>query len=241
VNSLFKEAASAPCHCVIDPRLSTPEGLKSREAFIGSFSEDGPYYLEHLEAASHEAAKSTDIIFSPSGGQTQKAARGLSEGETNAAAARAMNYWGHPQLQGRTFPEMYALTSLENVLYLIALFMHLTSRTPERITICGFAFKEERFHLHAQAIQWPSSRFRYVGINNPAGLALKDAILNEARLVAEVKEDPLMIGPRFATKRAKRNPFKVKHPYRGLDPDLDDLFNFMDRNAFISTLPWARD
>src|ERR1017187_4216434 len=102
VNNSLRTITSSPGHCVIDPKLATPEGLKSREAFIGDFPEDGPYYLEHLEAAVNLAAQSPDIIFSPSGGKTHLAAGRLSEGGTNATAAKAMNYWGHPEVEART-------------------------------------------------------------------------------------------------------------------------------------------
>ncbi len=228
VNDRFRRAAGVACHCVIDPRFATAEGLLSKEAFIGEFPEDGPYYLDHLRAAAEVAAQSADTVFSPSGGQTRIAAPGLSEGGTHATAARAMNYWGHPEVEGRTFAEEYALTSLENVLYVIARFVQLTSRMPEQVTICGWRFKEERFLMHAQAIGWPLSRFSYVGVNNPAGKALEVAIANEARLLEGVKSDPLMLGLEFAEKRARRNPFGVRHPYRGLDGGLDQLFELMD-------------
>ena len=90
--------------------------------------------------------------------------------------------------------------------------MLMTGRWPGNVTMVVWKVKEERFWLHAQAIQGPANRFSYVGANNSEGKSLKEAILSEARLVAVVKDDPLMVGPQFATKRALRNPFRRKAP-----------------------------
>ncbi len=215
MNNFLTKILAIALHAVIRDGYATPAGVQSQESFIGAFPEDRFAYVEHMEAAVRLAAQLPDTMV--------------------------FGYWGHQEVKQRTVPEEFALTSLENILYVIALFKLKNGRWPEHLTMLGWKFKEERFWLHAQAIQWPSNRFSYVGVNNPEGKALKDAILSEARLVARVKDDPLMVGPEFATKRALRNPFGRKHPYRGLDHALDDLFDFLERHAFLSALPWASE
>jgi len=241
MNNFLTKILAIALHAVIRDGYATPAGVQSQESFIGAFPEDRFAYVEHMEAAVRLAAQLPDTMVIPTGGMTHQEAGMRSEGATHCDLAEGFGYWGHQEVKQRTVPEEFALTSLENILYVIALFKLKNGRWPEHLTMLGWKFKEERFWLHAQAIQWPSNRFSYVGVNNPEGKALKDAILSEARLVARVKDDPLMVGPEFATKRALRNPFGRKHPYRGLDHALDDLFDFLERHAFLSALPWASE
>ena len=39
----------------------------------------------------------------------------------------------------------------------------------QKISVVSFTFKQKRFEtLHANALQWPLSRFNYVGVDPPA-------------------------------------------------------------------------
>lgn len=71
-------------------------------------------------------------------------------------------------LDQRILLEEYSTDSLENLMYSLCLYYSRFSRYPSRVTVVGFKFKEQRFtKLHRAAVQYPLSRFAYVGVDPP--------------------------------------------------------------------------
>jgi hypothetical protein len=105
------------------------------------------------------------LIFS--GGVTRPSSPSQSEAQSYLRLALDSGL-----LMNRThiaFAEDYALDSFQNLLFSVARFHEVVSgpyRWPEKITVVGFEMKRRRFEeLHRKAIRWPSSKFRYVGVD----------------------------------------------------------------------------
>lgn len=53
-------------------------------------------------------------------------------------------------------------------MFSICRFKEVTGSYPQKITVVGFTFKEDRFrYLHRTAIRWPSKSFDYIGRDAP--------------------------------------------------------------------------
>ena len=111
-----------------------------------------------------------------------------------------------------------------------------TGGYPEHVTLVGWEFKRERFHLHREAIRWPQSRFHYDGPNNPPDL--EPAVAAEARARDRYRVDPYSASAEFQAKRAERNPFRRQHGYFTSCPELAPLFQHPGPEAFRGPLPW---
>ncbi len=106
----------------------------------------------------------------------------------------------------------------------------MTGSYPTKITVVSFTFKQRRFEtLHTPALQWPSDRFHYIGVDPPAstGFDLDQAALGELENAAQFFEsDPYGChSPTLQEKRKSRNPFARTPPYELSCPDLKDLLH----------------
>jgi hypothetical protein len=202
------------------------------------FPGEGCFYIEHCQKGVLLASENTNNLLVYSGGQTRENAGRRSEAESYFEISRDHNWWGNPFVANHTVMEEYARDSFENLLFSITLFKQQTGRWPEKVTIVGWIFKKKRFDLHRQALQWPKSRFLYIGVNNPDSEKLQEALTGEKNKVDSVTKDLFLMGPEWISQREQRDPFQRKYPYADVDPVLKTFFDFLDRKSFTSKFPW---
>ncbi|WVF70088.1 hypothetical protein IAT40_004875 [Kwoniella sp. CBS 6097] len=126
----------------------------------------------------------------------------------------------------RAATEEYAMDSYQNLLFSIARFKEVTGVYPGRITVVGYGMKRRRFtNLHRAAVNFPLSRFTYIGIDDEGDTS--------AHYAGELKYGftPFVHSPSgcqspLSIKRLVRNPFKRYHPYHISCPELWDLFEW---------------
>jgi hypothetical protein len=129
-------------------------------------------------------------------------------------------------------------------LFSICRYHEVTGRYPEKITVVSFTFKERRFAtLHAAALQWPSDRFVYVGVDPSAstGFDLVESSKGEQENAAKPFEsDPYgCYTTVLQEKRKERNPFYRTPPYELTCPELRELLNFCGPEIISKNkLPW---
>lgn len=237
----FREMTVLPCHTIFLLGRTGPGIAELDFSRVGGFPGEGRFYLQHAMQAVLHSAEDKSRLNCITGGLTNSKAVGRSEAQSYLDVIKDHGWFGHQEVKGRTIIEEYARDSLENLLFSIVRFKQETSRWPDKITVVGWKFKEKRFDLHRQALKWPQDRFTYIGVNNPEGKALDDALAAEAALVEKVKGDLFMVGPELASKREQRNPFHRRHPYRNVVPELTPFFDFLDRNTFTDDLPWLNE
>jgi len=131
-------------------------------------------------------------------------------------------------------------------LFSICRFREVTGSYPEKITVVSFTFKQRRFEtLHAPALQFPSSRFSYIGVDPPASTGFdlagsKQGELQNAALPFE--EDPYGChSPVLQEKRRARNPFSRTPPYELTCPDMKGLLHYCGPKQFPrAQVPWKK-
>ena len=228
-----------PGHGVCKKDCTTPDVAPLDSSWVGIFPGDGRFLVEHARAGVVLAAENPRALLVFSGGCTREDAGRRSEAESYWEIADAAGWWGSHGVKDRAFKEAYARDSFENLLFGLALFKQQTGDWPKSVSVCGWKFKEERYCLHRQALKWPKQKFNYIGVNDPAGDELPKALAGEKAKVEAVRSDLFLVGPAWVAQRELRNPFHRRHPYRGIDPDIDALCDFLDRNTFTGGLPWV--
>jgi len=109
----------------------------------------------------------------------------------------------------------------------------------------SFTFKENRFaRMHAKALQWPESRFHFVGVDPPSttGFNLEAATKGEQQNAAKPFElDPYGCHSGvLQTKRKQRNPFSRTAPYSLSCPDMKELLSHCGPDLIEpSHVPWG--
>jgi len=196
-----------------------------------------PFYVEHIRAGVDEAQRDPAALLVFSGGQTRLDAGPRSEAQSYWNLAQHFAWWSSPAVSVRATTEEFARDSLENLLFSICRFHEWTGRTPRRITVVSWAFKERRFGLHREALRFPESRFRFRGANQPEDLAAARA--GEAHAVTAFEEDPYGVGEVLGGKRVERNPFRRVHPYAQSCPALEGLLRHAGPELYRGELPWA--
>lgn len=235
-------------------------------------------FLKHIRVAAKIARKDPNAVLVFSGGQTQQFAGPYSEAQSYwSLAASVLNEYDVPDLSvshedsadtskhdirqhdtsaslvNRMLAEEYAADSYENLLFSIARFREYTGKYPDRITVVGLAFKQERFeNVHRTALRFPAQKFRYVGIDppelktSPASTHNRDAVTENEPDANTFKKSPRYIQallgerknalepfirdphgckePSLVEKKRERNPFRRSHPYLLSCPELLNLF-----------------
>jgi len=240
VERVESEMVIVPGHGVCKPGCTSPSVADLDSSWVGIFPGEGPFYIEHARKAVAIAATSERCVPVFSGGQTREDAGRRSEAESYWEICAEAGWWGSPGLEARALKEEYARDSFENLLFSIALFRREARTWPAKITVVGWRFKEKRYQLHRQALKWPESRFAYVGVNDPAGEELKKALAGEKAKTDSVSRDLLLSGPEWRSQRETRDPFQRRHPYRGIDSNLDSLFDYLEAEAYRGTIPWVQ-
>ena len=213
-------------------RLESDEGW-----FLLDFQRgEATRYIEHARRGVELAAADPAALLLFTGGQSRAAAGPRSEAHSYFGVAEHHGWWGFEDVSQRVATEEFARDSFENLLFSLARFKELTGGYPEHVTLVGWEFKRERFHLHREAIRWPQSRFHYDGPNNPPDL--EPAVAAEARARDRYRVDPYSASAEFQAKRAERNPFRRQHGYFTSCPELAPLFQHPGPEAFRGPLPW---
>jgi hypothetical protein len=206
-----------------------------------------PAYIEHIRAGVEMAARQPESLLVFSGGQTRRDGGPRSESESYREVAEHFEWWG-TDVSARTAAEEFARDSFENLLFGICRFRECAGRYPLGVTIVSWAFKEERFELHRNAVSFPISRFRFIGVNNPVDLAL--ALEGELRNGLEpFRRDPYGTSESLdsceagqvalGAKRKERNPFNRQHPYSISCSELSELLLHRGPDLYHGSLPWT--
>ena len=204
-----------------------------------------PFYLAHIERGVVLAGADAKSLLIFSGGQTRAKAGRRSEAEGYFRLAEHFNWWQKPEVKRRATTEGFARDSFENLLFSICRFRQCTGRYPQTITLVSWAFKARRFDLHRQAICFPRSRFRFVGVNNPVDLVAAER--GEQKAIEEFSLDPYGVqeSPAQADKkiflgdkRKARNPFNLHHRYAASCPEIAELLHYREVQTYAGKLPW---
>jgi hypothetical protein len=201
-----------------------------------------PFYIEHICHGVELADKDRKSLLIFSGGQTRYEAGPRSEAQSYWMIADHFHWWWRTNVRLRATTEEFARDSFENLLFGICRFHECTGRYPQKITVVSWAFKDERFELHRQAIHFPKSRFCFKGVNNPLDMA--SARKGEEGAIASFREDKYGIKEDegcLGDKRKKRNPFDRQHGYIMSCPELAGVLQYREMNCYAGELPWPKE
>eukprot|EP00956_Cyclotella_meneghiniana_P001898 scaffold2066_cov68-Cyclotella_meneghiniana.AAC.5 len=214
-----------------------------------------PYAIvSHIQAGIRLALEDEKSLLVFSGGETRA--------QTGPDTEDALDLWNGrnvfkddnnsnsrttPQstVRARTITEEYATDSFENLMFSICRFHDITGSYPEKISLVSFTFKQQRFEtLHANALQWPLSRFNYVGVDPPlsTGFDLQQASDGERQnSLVPFQTDPYGCHTEILQKkRRERNPFSRKAPYELTCPDMKSLLYWCGPSLIPkSKIPWT--
>ena len=169
------------------------------------------HYIRHVQRGVEVAAADPEALLIFSGGQSRLEAGPRSEAQSYFAIAEMHDWWGLRDVAARATTEEFARDSFENLLFGICRFKEYTGAYPQHVTLVSWGFKEDRFHLHLDAICWPRERFTYDGPNNPD--AIEQALRAEQNAIRNYTADPYSSSAQYVAKRAERNPFRRQHGY----------------------------
>jgi len=204
--------------------------------FLQSFQRgEPPFYIGHMKAAVSEAEDDNSVLVF-SGGQTRKEAGPISEALSYWRVSNHHEWWNDKAVMGRALTEEYARDSFENLLFSVARFREFVGHYPHRIVVVSWGFKEERFHLHREAMRFPKDHFKFVGANNPEDLV--GAMKGEAKAIAAFKADPYGANGDLLGKRQIRDPFRRAVPYPLSAPEMVNLLCHRGPHPFDGSLPW---
>jgi len=198
-------------------------------------------YLNHIRTGVEIAAKNNEALLVFSGGETRISGGPRSEGQSYWWVADAHTWFGHgARVRDRAITEEHARDSFENLLFSVCRFREIVGRYPETITVVSFTFKRKRFEtVHSEALRWPSSKFRYVGMDMDDMALPKDVHKFEyLNSLKHFKSDPYGCKGVLAEKKAQRNPFKRQIPYPEGCPEIRALFSYCGETPFNGPLPW---
>ncbi|HVF49719.1 MAG TPA: hypothetical protein VNA19_06515 [Pyrinomonadaceae bacterium] len=194
------------------------------------------FYLEHIRRGVELADDDARSLLVFSGGQTRVAAGPHSEAQGYWQLANHFRWWD-TGAGARATTEEFARDSLENLLFAICRFYECTQAFPTSVTLVSWAFKRERFELHRAALRFPSARFVFSGVNNPADPAAALAA-ERTHALEPFRRDPYAAHAPLAAKREARNPFRRVHPYLSSCPPLARLLQHRGPQLFEGELPW---
>lgn len=201
--------------------------------------------VAHIKAGIKKAQEDPESLLIFSGGETRAVTGPLTEASSYFRVADAMDLWPESSnVRARTVTEEFATDSFENLLFSICRFREVTGRYPEKISVVSFSFKQRRFEtLHAPALQFPKSRFEYIGVDPPAetGFDLASAKQGELQNAAlPFEEDPYGChSPVLQEKRKARNPFSRTPPYEITCPEMKALLHYCGPKLFPEAqVPW---
>ncbi|KAJ7928551.1 hypothetical protein B0H13DRAFT_1967825 [Mycena leptocephala] len=199
-------------------------------------------FFRHISNAARLALEDERSLVVFSGGQTQRTST-TTEGESYLRLALSAGLF-QSETFSRATSEGFALDSFQNLLFSIARFHEYTGAYPEKITVVGYEMKRARFvELHRAAIQWPESRFTYIGID-------MDGDNSQARQgerqngYLPYRADLYGCHTFLANKRRQRNYDARYPPYYLSCPELRPLLSWcpsVHTQLFSGTLPWSAE
>lgn len=218
--------------------LTRYENLTSDDSWLLlDFQKGEPkHYIKHTQRGVELAATDPDALLIFAGGQSRLEAGPRSEAHSYYTVANLHDWWGSRAIAQRAITEEFSRDSFENLLFGICRFKEFTGAYPEHVTLISWAFKQDRFHLHRDAIGWPRDRFTYDGPNNPD--AVGQAVAAEANAIRSYSADPYSAGEFYQRKRAERNPFRRQHGYFTSCPELAPLFEHRGPEPYRGPWPW---
>eukprot|EP00754_Rhynchopus_humris_P006417 Rhum_TRINITY_DN13095_c0_g1::Rhum_TRINITY_DN13095_c0_g1_i2::g.56867::m.56867 len=192
-------------------------------------------YLRHMQRGVELAAENPRAAVVYSGGQTRGPAGPRSEGASYWVASAAEGWWGHPEVASRAWVEEYARDSFENLLFSMCRFREVYGVYPRWVTVVSYSYKRERFEsLHREALRFPLSRFKYVGVDpesNP---------YTDAGNIEKFTADPYGCGEKSTALRSSRNPFHRTAPYSLTCPEMQHLLSACGPTLIgKDDVPWA--
>jgi hypothetical protein len=247
----LKNLIVVACHAPFkETTLTVPERPEDDDAWVLQSFQLGepPLYVAHARRGVELLRADPEALLIFSGGYTRREA-GLrwSEAKTYWSIAKVSNWWNSckdehesADFESRTALEDYSRDSFENLLFSLCRFQQVVGEYPQHVTLISWAFKQERFDLHREAIHFPASRFRFDGFNEPIGL--QAALRGEAVTLAAFRENRYGSNGTIADKRSARNPFNRRHDFQSC-PGMKEFFQFLEEcpNAhgeYRSSLPW---
>ncbi len=217
--------------------------------------------VSHIQAGIKLALEDEKSLLVFSGGETRSQTGPETEGGSYFRVADSLHLWyGRDVFSGggetaatneastvraRTTTEEYATDSFENLLFSICRFREVTGAYPTKISVVSFSFKQQRFEtLHAGALQWPSNRFRYVGVDPPSstGFNLEESSEGERKnSLVPFQTDPYGCHTdTLQQKRKERNPFQRTAPYPLTCPEMKELLKWCGPDLISKTqVPWG--
>lgn len=215
-----------------------PEAAEREESWILLDFQKGEVsrYIEHIRTGVERAAADKASLLVFAGGYSRAEAGPRSEGAGYYWIADHYGWWGHPQVAKRAVTEEFSRDSFDNLLFGICRTREFSGHWPERVAFVSWAFKQDRFDLHREAIRWPAERYEFVGPNNPPEIG--QALAAEARTAAGYRIDPYSAGDEHRAKRDARNPYRRQHGYAVSCPELAGLFAWTGRSRYAGALPW---
>lgn len=200
--------------------------------------------IGHIQAGIQAALDDEHSLLIFTGGETRATTGPVTEGSSYFRVADAMDLW-KGNVRARTITEEFATDSFENLMFSLCRFYEVTGRYPARISMVSFTFKQRRFEtLHAPALQWPSDKFSYIGVDPPASTGFDLAAATQGEL--ENAARPFQTDPYgchsavLQEKRHQRNPFSRTPPYELSCPQMKELLHYCGPRPFPkSKLPWA--
>ena len=254
-NNDLKPMLNAPKTLVVVPghavmrmsKLNTAEYDDSAWYLLPYQREQGfpSIITSHIKTAiriAEEASGGAVLVFS--GGQTRKDVGPTSEAASYYYLAQSHD-WIPAALQSRVFLEEFARDSFENLLFSICRFKEVTGSYPQRISVVGFDFKEERFtRLHRAAIGFPATNFSYVGISSrqeSPQFSQDRAVYGEKFAIQSFEKDLYgCFDSSLRDKRVLRNPFRRTVPYLVACPEIVKLLQWCKSDYFTDKeqLPW---
>ena len=173
---------------------------------------EAPKIEQHGIVAAALATESNARALVPTGGRTRPDlfASGIKESEAEGMETfiRSTGKLG-PNVE--IIGENWARDSLENALFSMFAYCHVTGAYPERFTAVSWRFKENRILLIGTALGIPG--FEFVGVENPETANLLHAICAETGYLASLLHfqtqtlvDPLHRAAAFEEKRRGRMP-----------------------------------
>ena len=203
------ELIIVPGHAAFKKEVSLPlpSDIEKDDLWVLQSFQAGepPFYIEHIKSALELADNASIVVFS--GGRTRlESGRAWSEAKTYYEIAKLLS----PKLP-RVELEEYARDSFQNLDYSVRKFKSLTCTMPTKIFVVGWAFKAERYHVHAKTLG-VTDTFEYLGVNNPSEDDLQGALKGERATLEQFEVTPRGDSGPLLDKRLQRDPWGDGEP-----------------------------
>jgi len=219
-----------PGHAVYVGREASHSSLD--EHWKGGFNGEAKYYTEHALAGVNQAGNNSKYLLVFSGGQTREPAGPISEAQSYWFLSDQFNWNNLDGVKGRALVEDFARDSFENLAFGVGTFARVTNQMPIDIILFGWGFKEERYRMHADALQLRQHNLHYIRVNMPEGSEtdvsspLGSALKGEKKTIADFAASPFGMDGILHQKRLQRDPW-LRGESAYLFYNIKELFPFL--------------